>query len=102
MTKDAYFEMCEALGSEPIEEEIPLEIDDLPTEAQTAILLFNGLKDIWDHMNGTYLGKQRETISQHFDLMGVPEEDRRILYELICDIDNIRVKMVMDKKPKKK
>ena len=30
MTKEAYFEMCEMLGSEPLESEIPLELDDFP------------------------------------------------------------------------
>ncbi len=101
MTKEAYFEMCEALNSEPIASEIPVVLDDLPYQVQVAIILYNGLKDEWEYMNGNYLGKQRSSITQHFDFMGVTDEDKRILYELICDIDNIRVKMIMDKKPKK-
>ena len=32
MTKEQYFEMCEMMGSEPVEDEIPVEFDDLYSE----------------------------------------------------------------------
>ena len=34
MTKEMYFEMCEALGNDPVESEIPVELDDFPLEIQ--------------------------------------------------------------------
>ena len=57
MTKDTYFEMCEALGSEPVESEIPVEFDDFPFEVQQAFNAYRMLRDEWDFMNGNYLGK---------------------------------------------
>jgi hypothetical protein len=36
MTKEQYFEMCEALGTEPDPLEIPIEFDDLHLEVQEA------------------------------------------------------------------
>ena len=35
MTKEHYFEVCEAVGSQPIESEIPIEYDD-PADRYTA------------------------------------------------------------------
>ena len=39
MTKEQYFEMCEALGNEPAESEIPIEFDDFPLVDSILILL---------------------------------------------------------------
>jgi hypothetical protein len=57
MTKDQYFEMCEMLGSEPSDSEIPVEFEDFPFEVQQAFNAYRMLRDEWDTMNGTYLGK---------------------------------------------
>jgi hypothetical protein len=57
MDKQAYFEMCEMLGSEPLEDEIPIEIDDFPGLVQEALHLYSYLSDIWEGMSGTYMGK---------------------------------------------
>ena len=65
MTKEAYFEMCDMLGSEPIEEEIPLELDDFPELVQQAFVIYGMLSDIWEGMSGSYLGKDYSLL---FDL----------------------------------
>ena len=57
VTKETYFEMCELMGNEPIEEEIPIEYDDFPIEVQQAFAVYRMLRDEWDTMNGVYLGK---------------------------------------------
>ena len=57
MTKESYFEMCEMMGSEPVESEIPVEFDDFPLEVQQAFNAYRMLRDEWDTMNGNYLGK---------------------------------------------
>jgi hypothetical protein len=101
MTKAAYFEMCEALGSEPIESEIPVEYDDLPIDAQEAIGIYVKLKDEWDSMNGVYLGKSYSGILDIFEILEVPKEDRRMVFELIGTIDKIRSKALEAKRPKK-
>lgn len=100
MTKDAYFEMCAALNSEPIESEIPVEYDDLSIDVQEALSIYSKLKDEWDTMNGVYLGKSYNGILDIFDILEVPKEDRKTMFELIGSIDNIRSKAIEAKRPK--
>lgn len=100
MTKEAYFEMCEALGSEPIESEIPVDFNDLFIDVQEALQVYSKLRDEWDTMSGTYMGKSYAGIGDIFDILEVPVEDRRTLYELIGIIDAHRSKAIADSKPK--
>ena len=100
MTKSQYFEMCEMLGSEPAESEIPVEYDDLPLEVQQALSLYNCLQDSWDYMGGNYIGKNFTGFKDILDLYEVLPEYRRCMYELILQIDEIRAQQVHDKKPK--
>jgi len=91
MTKEAYFEMCESLGSEPVESEIPVDYQDLPIDAQEAIQIYNKLRDEWDGFNGIYMGKNYAGILDIFTILDVPVEDRRTLFELINMIDKHRM-----------
>jgi len=90
MTREQYFEMCEMMGSEPIEEEIPVEIDDLPTEAQTALELYNILQDQWDSMVGRYEGKNLSSIKHIFDIWDITHDEQKLMLNLILIIDQIR------------
>ena len=90
MTKEAYFEMCEALNSEPIQEEIPVELDDFPEEVQSLIRIYNKLRDDWDSMNGNYLGKSIIGLKDTLDILEVPIENRKLLLDLISTVDSIR------------
>ena len=101
MTRDQYFEMCEMMGSEPLEEQIPVEYDDLPLEAQEVLQIYNGLPDSWDYMGGNYIGKNLQNIRDIFDMYDVERSDHRMFYEFICSIDRIRAKQIQDQKPKK-
>ncbi len=101
MTREQYFEMCEQLGSEPLESEIPVEYDDLPLEVQEVLQIYNNLPDSWDYMGGNYIGKNMQNILDIFSMYDVPHNDHRIFYEFICSIDRIRAKQLQDKKPKK-
>lgn len=100
MTKTAYFEMCEMLGSEPVDSEIPVEYDDLLTDVQEALDIYHKLKDEWDTMNGNYLGKSYAGISDIFDILDVPKEDRKTLFNLIGLIDKHRSEAIAANKPK--
>lgn len=102
MTKDAYFDMCAALNSEPIDSEIPVEYDDLSMDVQEALSIYSKLKDDWDTMNGVYLGKNYNGILDIFEILEVPREDRKVMFELIGSIDNIRSKALEAKRPKSK
>lgn len=87
------------MGTEPIEEEIPIEYDDLPEDVQEAILAYNMLQDNWDTMNGYYLGKYLGGIGE---ILGIAQiEDKQTCFSIIQIIDQIRSKIINDKKPAK-
>ena len=98
MTKEAYFEMCEALGSEPIESEIPIEYADLCVDLQEALSIYSKLRDEWDTMNGYYMGKNFSGIKDIFDILEVDPIDRRNMYDMISTIDSFRAKSINDRK----
>lgn len=98
MTKEEYLNVCEALGTEPLEEEIPVEHSDLLIEVQQALNVYHTLQDNWDTMSGTYMGKNLSSIMDMFILMGIDLEDRRTLFELIGVIDNFRSVQLSAKK----
>lgn len=100
MTKETYFEMCEMMGSEPIESEIPVEYDDLLLEVQQALQIYNNLQDCWDYMGGNYIGKNLSGFKDVLEILEVPVSDYRSIYELIMEIDRIRGQIIQQSKPK--
>ena len=98
MTKDAYFEMCEALGSEPAESEIPVEFDDFPLEVQQAFNAYRMLRDEWDAMSGTYLGKSLIGIKDVLEATEIEPSEQKFIIMLIRLIDNVRSEEVNNKK----
>lgn len=101
MTKEQYFEMCEMLGNEPNESQIPVEYEDLPLEVQDALRIYNTLQDNWDYMGGNYIGKNLHGIRDIFEMNDIEKVDHKSIYELILQIDRIRAKQIHDSKPKK-
>lgn len=101
MTKQKYLEMCEALGSEPIEEEFPVEYEDMLLDVQEALDIYGKLKDEWDTMNGEYLGKNYSGIRDIFEMLEIPKEDRKTLFQLINTIDMHRSNSIKENKPTK-
>lgn len=100
MTKAAYFEMCEMLGTEPVDEEIPVEYEDLFIDLQQAMNIYYKLRDEWDTMNGVYMGKSYAGILDIFTILEVPVEDHKTIFDLIGLIDHYRSKVISDNKPK--
>lgn len=98
MTKEQYFEMCEQLGSEPIESEIPVEFDDFPLEAQQCLVIYKTLRDDWEFVAGNYLGKNLNGIFEVFNIYEVPPCDKRFYLELIQLIDSIRIEEIKKQK----
>jgi hypothetical protein len=91
MTKEQYFEMCETLDSEPIEEEIPVEYGDFPDEIQLAISIYRLMRDEWEYMGGTYTGKNFNGVFELFEVYDISPVDKRYYLELIHIIDTIRI-----------
>jgi hypothetical protein len=105
MTKEAYFEMCEALGTEPIESEIPVEISDFPVEIQEIFTIYYKLKDDWDTMNGIYLGKTYNGLVDILNIYEINKVDQKYFLEWVAVIDAVRSKVlsaVRDSKQAKK
>jgi hypothetical protein len=91
MTKEQYFEMCETLGSQPLESETPVEFDDFPDEVQMALSIYRVLRDEWEYMNGNYLGKNLNGIFDLFDVYDLDPKDKKYYLELIHIIDSVRI-----------
>jgi hypothetical protein len=90
MTKSAYFEMCEMLGSEPVESEIPVEYDDFPVEVQQAFAAYRMLRDEWDTMGGNYLGKSLIGVKDVLEATEVEPDEQKFIIMLIRMIDEVR------------
>ena len=98
MTKEQYFDMCEQLGSEPVEEEIPVEFDDFPLEVQTALSMYKILRDEWEFVGGNYLGKNINGIFEVFNVYDIEPCDKRFYLELIHMIDQVRIDEIRKQK----
>jgi len=95
--------MCEQLGSEPIEDEIPVELSDLPDEAQEAWIIYCHLPDKIDSFNGHYLGKALENISSLFELFDIQSRLTRLTILTIVNIfDRQETEEINSKNSKKK
>ena len=97
MTKEMYFEMCDQLGTDPIEEEIPVELNDFPELVQTCFIMYNYLTDNWDSMGGNYLGKDYSIVFNLFDVYNVDITDRLLSLEFLQRMDSIRSNIVSEK-----
>lgn len=98
MTKDNYFEMCETLGTEPVEEEIPVEMEDFPPEVQQGIVVYYKLKDDWEPMSGTYMGKSYFGLQDILDILEIDKRDRRDILEWIEILDSARMEIIKAQK----
>lgn len=97
VSKESYFEMCEMLGNEPVEEDIPVEYDDFPVEVQQALSVYRMLRDEWDPMAGAYLGKSFIGIHDSLDAAEVDSADRKHVISLVRIIDEVRSKIIAEK-----
>lgn len=102
MTKDQYFEMCEALGTEPIDNEVPVELEDFPIEVQQAFAVYRMLRDEWDSMSGIYLGKTLIGITEVLHATDIDPQDNKFIISLVRLIDQVRAKEINSKKANEK
>lgn len=97
MNKQMYYEMCEQLGTNPEDGDVPVDYNDLLKQSQQAISLFEYCTDRWDTMNGSYLGKDLANIEYLLKLLKVDEIDRLVVVDLLNVIIPIRVDTVNKK-----
>tara|TARA_Y100001963_G_C6448103_1_gene294538 strand:+ start:106 stop:402 length:297 start_codon:yes stop_codon:yes gene_type:complete len=69
------------MGVEPKEDEIPKDPSTFSLEAQQALLVMNVLPDLWEGMNGLWLGKNYNGL---FDILEIYEiENKKEVFELL-------------------
>lgn len=99
MTKEAYFDMCEQLGSDPIEAEIPISLEDFPTFVQDCFVIYSRLRDIFDGMSGAYFGKDYSIVFRLFELYHINDlEEQRLAMDILNTMDVSRSKILANKK----
>ena len=81
MDIEQYLQMCEQMGWEPKEEELPKEPSHLSYNIQGALILYNALPDVWEGMSGSWMGKDYSGL---MDIMNIYElENRREIFTLL-------------------
>jgi len=93
MTKDKYFDMCEQMGIEPLEVDVPIDMTDLPYESQVAIHIFNLLGDRMYPEIG-YIGKDYTNLNQLIQIYEI--EDKELLMETLHLLDSRAIKISAD------
>ena len=91
MTKEQYLMMCEQLGNEPLEEEIPVDFEDFPYVIQEAIQIFIILPDVYEGLSGTYMGKNYSLLPYLMDTI-FDVQDKQQMMQFLLTIG----KIVMD------
>ena len=106
MTQDRYLEMMEQLGKDPIEEELPPDISDLPEIMQLAIATFNLLGDrVYPEIG--FIGKDYTNLPHFIKIHGVT--DIEFFLEILNWLDSRaiqksseQIKKEMDKAKRKR
>lgn len=89
MTRDRYIAMCEQLGKEPDENEIPPDWEDFPYIVQIAINTFNMLGDrVYPEIG--YVGKDYTNLSHYIEIYDI--EDKEFFLEILHWADSRAIK----------
>lgn len=100
MTQETYYDMCEQLGIDPEDGDIPVTFDDLSIQTQHAFNIFQYLPDNWDSMNGVYLGKSFDNIEFIFELLEIDRSNWLSVINLLNTIITLRMKKINNKRRK--
>ena len=73
--------MCEQMGWEPKEEEVPKDPSHLSYNVQSALILYNALPDIWEGMSGTWMGKDYSGLMDIMNIYGF--DDKKEIFSLL-------------------
>jgi hypothetical protein len=99
MNVDQYIEMCEQMGWEIEEDQIPKDPSELPLEAQQALVLLNSLPDNWEGMSGSWMGKDYSGLAAIMDIYEI--DDRKTVFELLKVAENELSKYYSEKAKQK-
>jgi len=89
MTRNKYLDMCEQLGKEPSDREIPPDWDDFPELVRDAINTFNQLGDrVFPEIG--YIGKDYQNLKYFIDFYRV--DDVEFYLEVLSWLDSRAIK----------
>ena len=93
MTRERYFTMCEQMGKEPADDEIPPDWQDFPDIAIYATNTFNLLGDrVYPDIG--YVGKDYSNLSVFIDMYEI--EDKELFVEILDFLDSRAIKKSHD------
>lgn len=81
--------MCELLGTQPVESEIPISREDLNIDTQLVFSLYDKLQSNWEGMSGHYLGKDLSLLPVLLDHYKFDKTLINYVWDIIPIIDNI-------------
>ena len=96
MTKETYYLMCSELGTDPKDNEAPVDLEDMPLEVETAYHVYNLLPDKIDSFNGIYYGKALEHTPTILDFLSI--DSRKDIFKIILIIDTLEREEINRKK----
>ena len=92
-TRDKYLELCEQMGNEPIEEEIPPDWEDFPEIVVNAVNTFNMMGDrVYPEIG--YTGKDYTNLAYYLDLYEI--QDMEYFLQLLSWLDSRAIKQSSD------
>jgi len=101
MSQETYYDMCEQLGINPEDGDIPVTFEDLTIQTQYAFTIFQYLPDNWDSMNGVYLGKNFDNVDFIFELLDIDRSNWLSVINLLNNIIALRMKKINSKRRSK-
>ena len=85
MTRDRYLKMCEQMGQEPLDDEIPPDLEDFPDIAVQALITFQSLGDrVYPDIG--YMGKDFTTLPYYIDMHG---NKKKLIRDKSGNLDNL-------------
>ena len=93
MTRERYLDLCEQMGNEPIEEEIPPDWSDLPEIVTHAVNTFNLMGDrVYPEIG--YIGKDYTNLNHYIELYAI--EDKEFFLHVLSWLDSRAIKKSSD------
>jgi len=93
--------MCEMLNTTPVEEEIPLEREDLAVETQIVFDLYDKLPSRWEGFSGQYMGKDLVLLPVLYNEFELDKSIRMYAWNIIPIIDGFIAEDIAEKMKQK-
>jgi len=93
MTQERYLKMCEQMGKEPDEAEMPPDLEDFPEIVIQALNTFSHLGDR-TYPDIGYMGKDFTNLSHYLDINGI--ENTELFLEILTYLESRAIKQSQD------